>query len=41
MKNPYAEDFSHELVRVTQLFVPTAQSLQIERKARLLRCISS
>ena len=22
VKNPYAEDFSHELVRVTQQFVP-------------------
>ena len=33
VKNPYMEDFSHELVRVTQFFVPTAQSLQAERKA--------
>ena len=36
VKNPYMEDFSHELVRVTQLFVPTAQSLQVERKAWLV-----
>ena len=33
VKNPYAKDFSHELVRVTQQFVPAAQSLQAERKA--------
>ena len=24
VKNPYAKDFSHELVRVTQQFVPCA-----------------